>query len=183
MFVASLACSCTYPSLLLRSLCPTFTSWSYQLKQLNRKKNRILASINGNSAYDVGGGYPELEQNQNGKLHSDMSSQREALLKGGDQVISVLEEIITLVCYLLLVIVIRREFGCVFCIIGVIVFWKIETEYFAGDCDLCRRTWLTGYEAPILQFALCIRIGIQILIFLDTSPILIHEVSKPMLHQ
>ena len=110
MFVASLACSCTYPTLLLRSLCPTFTSWSYQLKQLNRKKNRILASINGNNAYDVGGGYPELEQNQNGKLHSDMSSQREALLKGGDQVISVLEEMITLVSYLLLVIVTRREF-------------------------------------------------------------------------
>lgn len=126
MFVTSLACSYfTYPTL-LHSFCSTFTSSYHQctLLQLNRnrKKYCIWASINGNSAYEVGGGYPELEQNQNGKLHSDMSSQREALLRGGDQVISVLEEIITLVCYLLLVIVIRREFGCVFCIIGVIVF-------------------------------------------------------------
>ena len=100
MFVTSLACSYfTYPTL-LHSFCPTFTSSYHQctLLQLNRnrKKYCIWASINGNSAYEVGGGYPELKHNQNGKLHSDMSSQREALLRGGDQVISVLEEIITL---------------------------------------------------------------------------------------
>ncbi|KAH1257367.1 Protein PEP-RELATED DEVELOPMENT ARRESTED 1, chloroplastic [Glycine max] len=108
MFVTSLACSYfTYPTL-LHSFCSTFTSSYHQctLLQLNRnrKKYCIWASINGNSAYEVGGGYPELEQNQNGKLHSDMSSQREALLRGGDQVISVLEEIITLNTLLVIVI-------------------------------------------------------------------------------
>ena len=57
------------------------------------------------SSYEVGGGYPDAEFDSTYKTQSQQvqdtqnldSAQYEALLKGGDQVTSVLQEIITLV--------------------------------------------------------------------------------------
>ncbi|TKY68741.1 hypothetical protein E2542_SST05001 [Spatholobus suberectus] len=103
MLGGSLACSYTYPSL-FHSFSPTLTCLPQQhalrLKQCSNRNNQVLAvSSNGNISYEVGGGYSELERNErsgNEKSHSDTSSPRKALLKGGDQVISVLEEMITL---------------------------------------------------------------------------------------
>ncbi|KAK7389307.1 hypothetical protein VNO78_24188 [Psophocarpus tetragonolobus] len=104
MFVASFACLHTQPGFFLGSFFPMF-NWNrhretvLRLKRIN-SKNRVWASMNGNGSYEVGGGYPELEQNgmrgSKKSQHSDTSSQREALLQGGDQVISVLEEMIVL---------------------------------------------------------------------------------------
>ncbi|CAJ1803497.1 unnamed protein product [Sphenostylis stenocarpa] len=65
-----------------------------RLKKLTGK-NRIWASIDN---YEVGGGYPELkkdEKRRNRKSHSD-TSHTDSFLRGGDQVISVLEEMVTL---------------------------------------------------------------------------------------
>ncbi|XP_027336395.1 protein PEP-RELATED DEVELOPMENT ARRESTED 1, chloroplastic [Abrus precatorius] len=104
MLGASLACTHTYPTL-FRSLFPTLTAsyhqCSFQLKHPNRR-NRVLASSNNNNnntSYEVGGGYPELdpsERTSKANADSDTTSQRQALLRGGDQVISVLEEMILL---------------------------------------------------------------------------------------
>ncbi|WJX16491.1 Protein PEP-RELATED DEVELOPMENT ARRESTED 1, chloroplastic [Trifolium repens] len=60
----------------------------------------LSSSSSSDTSYEVGGGFPleellnrnEEESNSN----TDTSAQREALLKGGDQVISVLQEMITL---------------------------------------------------------------------------------------
>ncbi|XP_054782562.1 protein PEP-RELATED DEVELOPMENT ARRESTED 1, chloroplastic [Prosopis cineraria] len=71
-----------------------------QLKRPKRRTQRFVSS----TSYEVGGGYPEEEldvqdrygrpqQRENQRLDS---SQREALLNGGEQVISVLQEMITL---------------------------------------------------------------------------------------
>ncbi|KAK7350568.1 hypothetical protein VNO77_09334 [Canavalia gladiata] len=103
MLGASLACSYTYPTLFRSSIYPTLTSFhqrTLHLKQRNRK-NRVSASSNSSTSYEVGGGYPEFERNErnrNPKSNSDSNtySEREAFLKGGDQVISVLQEMITL---------------------------------------------------------------------------------------
>lgn len=55
------------------------------------------------SSYEVGGGFPLDELNNRNESENsedtDTSAQREALLKGGDQVISVLQEMITLVSF------------------------------------------------------------------------------------
>ncbi|KAL2336475.1 hypothetical protein Fmac_010921 [Flemingia macrophylla] len=96
--------SCSYPCPnLLHCFSPTLISsynhHAFRLKQLTSKNHRLLASSNGNGSYEVGGGYPELERTHNGgdeKSNPDASSQREALLRGGDQVISVLQEMIAL---------------------------------------------------------------------------------------
>jgi len=64
-----------------------------------KKKNRLIVlSSNSDTSYEVGGGFPLNELlNRNENSEEDTSAQREALLKGGDQVISVLQEMITLV--------------------------------------------------------------------------------------
>ncbi|XP_061376462.1 protein PEP-RELATED DEVELOPMENT ARRESTED 1, chloroplastic [Gastrolobium bilobum] len=106
------ACSHTSLNNLFPSSLPTLTSphqWQFQLhlKQHNRKSHVLLSSTD-NASYEVGGGYTHEEfdaqslnqmiQNQNTDTDTDTdtSSQREALLKGGEQVISVLQEMITL---------------------------------------------------------------------------------------
>ncbi|CAK8570197.1 unnamed protein product [Lathyrus sativus] len=70
----------------------------YPKQKLKPKKNRLI--VLSDSSYEVGGGFPLDElNNRNGNENSedtDTSAQREALLKGGDQVISVLQEMITL---------------------------------------------------------------------------------------
>ncbi|CAL9023117.1 unnamed protein product [Prunus brigantina] len=74
----------------------------FQAKQPNKKKKRQMLRFSG--TYEVGGGYPDEElggqeksrttqEQGNSKLDT---AQSEALLKGGDQVTSVLEEMITL---------------------------------------------------------------------------------------
>ncbi|WVZ06163.1 hypothetical protein V8G54_019509 [Vigna mungo] len=65
-----------------------------KLKKLTGK-NRIWASIGG---YEVGGGCPELEKDEKRKNRTSRSepTHTESFLRGGDQVISVLEEMITL---------------------------------------------------------------------------------------
>ncbi|KAK7286744.1 hypothetical protein RJT34_21960 [Clitoria ternatea] len=101
MLGASVACSNTCTNL-FGSFCPTLTCYrqgGLQLKQLKRKNSVLASTKNSSSSYEVGGGYPELEWNQrtqNQNADSDTSSQRESLLKGGEQVISVLQEMITL---------------------------------------------------------------------------------------
>lgn len=78
-----------------------FQPLTLKLKQAKRKTQRFVSST---TSYEVGGGYPEEESDgqgrNNGATHQQLdSSQREALLSGGEQVISVLQEIITLVSY------------------------------------------------------------------------------------
>ncbi|XVE78177.1 hypothetical protein DITRI_Ditri13aG0123100 [Diplodiscus trichospermus] len=75
----------------------------WQLKHPKRKKQQLLGCVS-SSSYEVGGGYPDAEFDTSYKTQSQQvqdtqnldSAQYEALLKGGDQVTSVLEEIITL---------------------------------------------------------------------------------------
>lgn len=87
---------------------PNLTTSTYQecfkLKQnlvKVKKKNRLIvlsSSSSSDTSYEVGGGFPLNELlNRNKNSEEDTSAQREALLKGGDQVISVLQEMITLV--------------------------------------------------------------------------------------
>lgn len=70
----------------------------YPKQQLKNKKNRLF--VLSDSSYEVGGGFPLDELNNRNESENsedtDTSAQREALLKGGDQVISVLQEMITL---------------------------------------------------------------------------------------
>ncbi|AES58712.2 hypothetical protein MtrunA17_Chr1g0146581 [Medicago truncatula] len=86
---------------------PNLTTSTYQecfkLKQnlvKVKKKNRLIvlsSSSSSDTSYEVGGGFPLNELlNRNKNSEEDTSAQREALLKGGDQVISVLQEMITL---------------------------------------------------------------------------------------
>jgi len=100
MIVAAPSRSYTYPNL-FQSFCPKFSSLQQpcrlKLKRLTGK-NRIWASI---GSYEVGGGYPEVEKDEkrrNRKSPSDPTL-TESFLRGGEQVISVLEEMITLVRY------------------------------------------------------------------------------------
>ena len=100
MIVAAPSLSYTYPNL-FQAFCPKFSSLHhpcrFRLKKLTRN-NRIWASI---GSYEVGGGYPELEKDEkrtNRKSRSE-PTHTESFLRGGDQVISVLEEMITLVSY------------------------------------------------------------------------------------
>ncbi|KAI4356307.1 hypothetical protein L6164_000339 [Bauhinia variegata] len=100
------ACSCASPNLL-----PLFfpstgifhhqrQSLQLQLKK-HKRKSQLLVST---ASYEVGGGYPEEELNRNeknGRTHQQGNgkldaSQCEALFKGGEQVISVLEEMIAI---------------------------------------------------------------------------------------
>ncbi|OMO74596.1 hypothetical protein COLO4_26571 [Corchorus olitorius] len=104
-FLPTSTCSApNLPSLPLFFSTPSIPSnphYHWQLKDPKRKK-QFLGRVS--SSYEVGGGYPEEEfealyKTQNQRLEDNQnigSSQYEALLKGGDQVISVLEEIITL---------------------------------------------------------------------------------------
>ncbi|KAJ1384742.1 hypothetical protein SESBI_42266 [Sesbania bispinosa] len=94
----------TCPNLVCSSR-PTLTPshpHQLQLKQPNRKSQVIVSS---STSYEVGGGYTPEEldalglnemMNHNQRSETDTSSQREALLRGGEQVISVLQEMITL---------------------------------------------------------------------------------------
>ncbi|XWS36623.1 hypothetical protein CRYUN_Cryun20dG0100800 [Craigia yunnanensis] len=74
----------------------------WQLKHTKRKKQQFLGSVS-SSSYEVGGD-PDVEFDATYKTQSQQvqdtqnldSAQYEALLKGGDQVTSVLQEIITL---------------------------------------------------------------------------------------
>lgn len=105
------ACSCVSSNLFPQCF-PTATSSQpchfqrLQLRQPKRRTQRFVSS----TSYEVGGGYPEEELDvedrngrpqQRGNQQLD-SSQRDALLKGGEQVISVLQEMITLVSFCLL---------------------------------------------------------------------------------
>ncbi|KAH1129759.1 hypothetical protein J1N35_001137 [Gossypium stocksii] len=73
-----------------------------QIKQLKVTKQQFFCRVS--PSYEVGGGYPDEELERTYKTQTQQlqdsqnldSSQYDALLKGGDQVISVLEEIITL---------------------------------------------------------------------------------------
>ncbi|GLU08045.1 hypothetical protein SLE2022_249740 [Rubroshorea leprosula] len=74
----------------------------WQLKQPLKKKHFLVLA----SSYEVGGGYPDDELDSQDRTHRTQqpelgnqkldATQCEALLKGGEQVTSVLEEIITL---------------------------------------------------------------------------------------
>lgn len=91
--IPSLFISTSIPSNFL----PPHNHW--QLKHPRRKKQPLLRCVS-SSSYEVGGGYPDAEFDTAYKTQDTQnfdSSQYEALLKGGDQVTSVLEEIITLV--------------------------------------------------------------------------------------
>jgi hypothetical protein len=89
------------------NLISTHQQQHFKLKQkklLKVKNNRLIvlsSSSSSDTSYEVGGGFPleELLNRNEGESSSntDTSAQREALLKGGDQVISVLQEMITLV--------------------------------------------------------------------------------------
>ncbi|WJX10040.1 Protein PEP-RELATED DEVELOPMENT ARRESTED 1, chloroplastic [Trifolium repens] len=88
------------------NLISTHQQQHFKLKQkklLKVKNNRLIvlsSSSSSDTSYEVGGGFPleELLNRNEGESSSntDTSAQREALLKGGDQVISVLQEMITL---------------------------------------------------------------------------------------
>ncbi|XVF32073.1 hypothetical protein REPUB_Repub17cG0050300 [Reevesia pubescens] len=95
------------PSLFFATLIPSKSNFPHphcncQLKHPKRKKQHFLGSLS--SSYEVGGGYHDEEfdttyQTQNQQVQDSQnfdSTQYEALLKGGDQVTSVLQEIITL---------------------------------------------------------------------------------------
>ncbi|PPS04394.1 hypothetical protein GOBAR_AA16266 [Gossypium barbadense] len=74
-----------------------------QIKQPKVTKQQFFCRVS--SSYEVGAGYPDEELERTYKTQTQQlqdsqhldSSQYDALLKGGDQVISVLEEIITLI--------------------------------------------------------------------------------------
>ncbi|MFQ6651300.1 hypothetical protein Gotur_023654 [Gossypium turneri] len=100
--------SCSAPNLPLLFF-PTSVPFSFstphfhcQIKQLKVTKQQFFCRVS--SSYEVGGGYPDEELERTYKTQTQQlqgsqnldSSQYDALLKGGDQVISVLEEIITL---------------------------------------------------------------------------------------
>ncbi|KAK7287302.1 hypothetical protein RIF29_00528 [Crotalaria pallida] len=94
-----------YPNLFPFSPSTLSSSFHLKLNKSNTRKSRLLISCctTNSSGYEVGGGYPELELNERTRnpnldtdTDSDTSSEREALLKGGEQVISVLQEMITL---------------------------------------------------------------------------------------
>ena len=105
--------TCSPPRYLFPFLsCPTSISSSHQRSyhqlQLNHpntnsRKGHLFVSSTSSAGYEVGGGYPEEEnettRNRNSGTGTDTSSEREALLKGGEQVISVLEEMIILVSF------------------------------------------------------------------------------------
>ncbi|XVF21285.1 hypothetical protein REPUB_Repub12eG0077200 [Reevesia pubescens] len=94
------------PSLFFASSIPSnfpHPHYHWQPKHPKRKKEQFLGGVS--SSYVVGGGYsdeefdPTYNKTQNQQLQDTQnfdSSQYEALLKGGDQVTSVLQEIITL---------------------------------------------------------------------------------------
>ncbi|KAK8498490.1 hypothetical protein V6N13_100090 [Hibiscus sabdariffa] len=99
VFFISPSCSSpNLPSLFF----PTSIAFHCQLKQPNIKKQQLFCRVS--SSYEVGGGYPDEEFSTAHKTRKQHvpdtqnldSSQYDDLLKGGDQVISVLEEIITL---------------------------------------------------------------------------------------
>ncbi|KAG2404723.1 Protein PEP-RELATED DEVELOPMENT ARRESTED 1 [Vigna angularis] len=97
MIVSAPSCSYTYPNL-FQYFCPKLSSSQHRCRLRLKKltgKNRIFASIGG---YEVGGGYPELEKDEKRKNRTSRSepTHTESFLRGGDQVISVLEEMITL---------------------------------------------------------------------------------------
>jgi len=100
MIVSAPSCSYTYPNL-FQSFCPKLSSSQHRCRLRLKKltgKNRISASI---GSYEVGGGYPELEKDEKRKNRKSLSepTHTESFLRGGEQVISVLEEMITLVSY------------------------------------------------------------------------------------
>ncbi|ONH92697.1 hypothetical protein PRUPE_8G190300 [Prunus persica] len=95
----------SFPSFSFTTVCSRHNNLpqpQFQAKQPNKKKKRQMLRFCG--TYEVGGGYPDEElggqeksrttqEQGNSKLDT---AQYEALLKGGDQVTSVLEEMITL---------------------------------------------------------------------------------------
>lgn len=138
-------CSRTSPSITNRttsSFCFT-TPFSYhrhrhqwQLKQPKKKEQLMLSLCANTTSYEVGGGYPDedldvqdrsgrkrkttttTQQQGNSKLDT---SQYETLLKGGEQVTSVLQEMITLVIFYTLSYLMFRcrtillAFSCILC--------------------------------------------------------------------
>jgi hypothetical protein len=99
------ACSHTSPPIAN----PTISSFlfitpsSYQQHQQLKQPKRRRQLLGLCTSYEVGGGYPDAELNVQGTSGSTQQklddSQYEALLKGGEQVTSVLEEMITLVSF------------------------------------------------------------------------------------
>ncbi|XP_004498491.1 protein PEP-RELATED DEVELOPMENT ARRESTED 1, chloroplastic [Cicer arietinum] len=92
-----------YPNF-FHSYFPNLNSSYQRYLKLNKlkekeKKNRLI--VLSDTSYEVGGGFPVDEllnrnERESSDNNSDTSAQREALLKGGDQVISVMQEMITL---------------------------------------------------------------------------------------
>lgn len=98
MFSCCFSISHTHPPLNLFGFpCRTLTPSHHrhhqlQLKQQQQQPKRIIVF-----SYEVGGGYAAEEQlHHRNEPDIDTSAQREALLNGGEQVISVLQEMITL---------------------------------------------------------------------------------------
>lgn len=117
----SLPNSLSSPSILL-SLSPPFLKFHPQTKQPLKKRANFLSLC---TSYEVGGGYPDSENAVRDKTSHDKFNQKletseyDAILKGGDQVTSVLQEMITLVsalspflpfCYILKYLLIFRYF-------------------------------------------------------------------------
>ncbi|KMT10081.1 hypothetical protein BVRB_5g118440 [Beta vulgaris subsp. vulgaris] len=94
----SLPNSLSSPSILL-SLSPPFLKFHPQTKQPLKKRANFLSLC---TSYEVGGGYPDSENAVRDKTSHDKFNQKletseyDAILKGGDQVTSVLQEMITL---------------------------------------------------------------------------------------
>ncbi|KAL1339199.1 hypothetical protein AAHE18_U017500 [Arachis hypogaea] len=65
----------------------------FQLKNPKRK-TQLFVSGTSSASYEVGNGYPKEENNDDNGFSSEQ--ERKALLRGGEQVISVLEEMVTL---------------------------------------------------------------------------------------
>ncbi|PQM33519.1 uncharacterized protein Pyn_05224 [Prunus yedoensis var. nudiflora] len=95
----------SFPSFSFTTVCSRHNNLpqpQFQAKQPNKKKKRQMLRFCG--TYEVGGGYPdeELGGQENSRTTQEQgnskldTAQYEALLKGGDQVTSVLEEMITL---------------------------------------------------------------------------------------
>ncbi|KNA18621.1 hypothetical protein SOVF_069050, partial [Spinacia oleracea] len=73
-----------------------FSPPSSQFIPQSRKYSKKRANLILCSSYEVGGGYPESKTTQEQFNEKPDSSQYEAILKGGEQVTSVLQEMITL---------------------------------------------------------------------------------------
>lgn len=99
---SNLVSSTTFISIAPLSIFHTHQGHLHQYRLQQHKKHRLLAS---SASYEVGGGFPNEEFDAQGRSGKNQqrgnqkldSSQYEALLRGGEQVTSVLQEMIKLV--------------------------------------------------------------------------------------